>query len=71
MANGLGLSRTKAMELIQSGKVKVNHSEIEKNDYICQQGDIISCRGKGRLRIGQLSGETRKGKLKLCILKYL
>ncbi len=71
LANGLGLSRTKAMELIQSGKVKVNHSEIEKNDYICQQGDIISCRGKGRLRIGQLSGETRKGKLKLCILKYL
>ena len=71
LANGLGLSRTKAMELIQSGKVKVNHSETEKNDYICQQGDIISCRGKGRLRIGQLSGETRKGKLKLCILKYL
>lgn len=71
LANGMGLSRTKAMELIQSGRVKVNHTEISKNDYLCQQGDIISCRGKGRMRIGALSGETRKGKLRVCILKYL
>lgn len=71
LANGMGLSRTKAMELIQGGRVKVNHSEINKNDYLCQQGDMISCRGKGRIQIGELSGETRKGKLKVCILKYL
>lgn len=71
LAHGLSLSRTKAMELIQGGQVKVNHSEIRANDYICQQDDIVSCRGKGRLRIGQLSGETRKGKLKVCIVKYI
>lgn len=71
LAHGIGLSRTKAMEFIQSGRVKVNHSEIQANDYICQQGDIISCRGKGRLCVGQQSGETRKGKLKVCIMKYI
>lgn len=71
LAHGLNLSRTKAMELIQSGRVKVNHSEVTENDYLCQQGDILSCRGKGKLRIGQQSGETRKGKLKVCMLKYI
>lgn len=71
LAHGLNLSRTKAMELIQSGRVKVNHSEVTENDYLCQQDDLISCRGKGRLRIGEQSGETRKGKLKVCILKYI
>lgn len=71
LAHGLQISRTKAMELIQSGRVKVNHSEVTENDYLCQQGDVLSCRGKGKLRIGQQSGETRKGKLKVCILKYI
>ncbi len=71
LAHGLNLSRTKAMELIQSGRVKVNHSEVTDNDYLCKQEDLISCRGKGRLRIGELSGETKKGKLKVSILKYL
>ena len=71
LAHGLNLSRTKAMELIQSGRVKVNHSEVTDNDYLCQQGDLISCRGKGRLHIGEQSGETRKGKLRVCILKYV
>lgn len=71
LAHGLNLSRTKAMELIQSGRVKVNHSEITENDYLCRQDDLISCRGKGRLRIGEQSGETRKGKLRVCILKYI
>ena len=71
LAHGLNLSRTKAMELIQSGRVKVNHSEVTDNDFLCRQDDLISCRGKGRLRIGELSGETKKGKLKVCILKYI
>lgn len=71
VANSLGLSRAKGMELIQSGRVKVNHSEIKANDYICREGDLISCRGKGRLRVGAISGETRKGKLRVCIIKYI
>ena len=71
LAHGLNLSRGKAMELIQSGRVKVNHSEVTENDHLCQPGDLLSCRGKGRLRIGELSGESRKGKLKVCILKYI
>ena len=71
LAHGLGLSRTKAMDLIQAGKVKVNHSEVTDNDYLCREEDLISCRGFGRIRVGTLSGETKKGKLKVCLVKYL
>ncbi len=71
LAHGLGLSRTKAMDLIQAGKVKVNHSEVTDNDYQCQQEDLISCRGFGRIRVGEQSGETRKGKLKVSLMKYM
>ena len=71
LAHGLNLSRSKAMDLIQVGKVKVNHSEVTDNDFICRQEDLISCRGFGRLRVGEQSGETKKGKLKVCLIKYL
>ena len=71
LANGFGISRTKAMELIQSGKVKVNYSEKMEKDYLCQEGDLLTCRGKGRFRIGELFGESRKGKQKINIWKYI
>ena len=71
LAHGLGLSRTKTMDLIQAGKVKVNHSEVTDNDYLCRQEDLISCRGFGRIRVGEQAGETKKGKLKVSLIKYL
>ena len=60
-----------AMDLIQAGKVKVNHSEVLDNDYTCRQEDLISCRGFGRIRVGVQSGETKKGKLKVTLIKYI
>lgn len=71
LAHSLHLSRTKAIELIQAGKVKVNHSEVGENDYLCRQGDLLSCRGYGRMRVGEIEGETKKGKLRVCLIQFV
>lgn len=71
LAHGFGLSRTKAIELIQSGKVQVNHLEVKDNDFICHEQDFISCRGKGKVKIAQFNGETKKGKEKMILWKYI
>lgn len=71
LAHGFGFSRTKAIEMIQSGKVQVNYLEIKDNDFICHEQDLISCRGKGKLKIVQFNGETKKGKEKVILWKYI
>ncbi|WP_050614703.1 YlmH family RNA-binding protein [Bacillus testis] len=59
------LSRQKAQDLIQGGKVKVNHLVIEEKDYVCHKGDVISCRGYGRFLIVEIEGKTKKDKWKI------
>lgn len=70
-AHGFGLSRTKTTEMIRTGRVKINHCEVTDTDVLCQDGDIISFRGKGRLKVAQVIGETKKGKLRVELVKYI
>ena len=70
-AHGFGLSRAKTIELIKAGKVKINHQEVTDADELCQAGDIISFRGKGKLKVAEVAGETKKGKLRVELLKYI
>ncbi|MDG5470216.1 RNA-binding protein [Jeotgalibacillus sp. ET6] len=67
LAGALALSRQKAQLLIQAGKIKVNFKEEEQPSFECAQGDIISVRGYGRLRIGEIEGKTKKDKWRLTI----
>lgn len=71
LAHGFGFSRTKAIEMIQSGRVQVNYLEVKDNDFICREQDLISCRGKGKLKVVQFDGETKKGKEKVILWKYI
>lgn len=70
VASGFGQSRTKVTGYIKGGKVKVNWQVIEDLDYQCQENDVISFRGKGRIVISKVTGETRKGRLKVTITRY-
>ena len=36
-----------------------------------QQGDILSLRGRGRVEIVEILGETKKGRLSLLLRRYL
>ncbi|MEH6940530.1 RNA-binding protein [Bacillus sp. JJ722] len=66
MAN---ISRKKAQDYIVGGKVKVNHQQIEANDFECHEGDIISVRGFGRYRIMSIDGKTKKEKWRIVFGK--
>jgi len=69
-AHGFGLSRTRVTGFIKGGKVKVNWQIIEDPDFQCTEGDVISFRGQGRIKLNKVGGETRKGRLKVTISRY-
>ncbi|WP_404409040.1 RNA-binding protein [Jeotgalibacillus malaysiensis] len=65
LAGAVNISRQKAQLLIQGGKVKVNFRQEEKISFELDQGDMISVRGYGRMRVGERSGVTKKDKIRL------
>ena len=58
-----GVSRTLAAELIREGAVTLNYSICEKVDATVKEGDTLSVRGKGKGRISQIGGRSRKDRL--------
>lgn len=69
-AAGFNLSRSAAQELIVQGKVRKNDLVTIKPDLELSQGDVISCRGKGKLKILDEDAKTRKGKYAWRIFIY-
>lgn len=54
------LPRSKAVNYIRSGFVKVNHKEVEEISYLCNNSDIISLRGHGRVKIVDTKRMTKQ-----------
>ncbi|WP_431029403.1 RNA-binding protein [Lysinibacillus sp. LZ02] len=67
LATVLNLSRQKSQSLIAAGRVKVNWTVREQVAFELQEGDIISARGFGRLKIIMTEGRTKKDKIRLQI----
>ena len=67
LANSLDIARQKSQQLIQGGKVKVNLAIREETSMELEEGDIISCRGFGRLKVLSIEGRTKKDKIRLQI----
>ncbi len=67
---GFGLSRSKVVRLIKGGLVVVNWRPITSPSLQVEEGDQISLRGRGRLLLDTVEGETRKGRIRLKLKKY-
>ncbi|RWR89155.1 RNA-binding S4 domain-containing protein [Cinnamomum micranthum f. kanehirae] len=67
---GFKISRSKLVDLIGNGDVRVNWSPVTKNGTTIKTGDIVSVSGKGRLEIGEIK-TTRKGKYSVELIQYL
>ena len=66
-----GISRTTAAELIRIGAVSLNYSVCEKPDAPVKEGDILSVRGKGKGRISEIGGRSKKDRLFVSAEIYL
>ncbi len=60
IASVLKVSRQKAQALITGKKVRVNWTERESVAFELQEGDILSVRGSGRVKILMTEGRTKK-----------
>lgn len=71
LAQTLRLSRAKAQTLIRGGAVNRNWVEETRPDVELAQGDVISVRGYGRVKVHAVQGESRKGRLFIEVETFL
>jgi RNA-binding protein YlmH len=67
---GFGISRSRVVLLVKGGVVKVNFRPINSPSQQLKEGDQLSLKGRGRLLISEVEGETRKGRIRLKLKKY-
>lgn len=63
-------SRSSMVSFIEGGLVFVNGRLITSNGYEPKDGDIISVRGKGRFLYSGITGQTKKGRYSVKIMRY-
>ncbi|MCL2405575.1 MAG: YlmH/Sll1252 family protein [Defluviitaleaceae bacterium] len=63
------LSRGKAATLIESDKVFVNWA-VAKKTLLLSEGDIVTIRGTGRIRIDAVNGPTKKDRVAVSITVF-
>lgn len=65
------LSRAKALIPIKAGRCRVNWKVEENPSYPLKEGDTISMKGFGRFVLHRVEGETKKGRMRLSVAKYV
>lgn len=65
------LSRGKAIDLIDSGKVLVDYSKSSQKSKDIKTNQRITIGGKGKFIIGEIVGSTKSGKYKVKINKFV
>ena len=69
VSEGFNISRTQAAEMIRDGLCFVNWVQKESPSCTVKVGDVITLRGKGRITLAGIGGQSRKGKTFIELLK--
>ena len=67
LASGMKLSRARAAELIREGVVAVEHRQETRTDRLLEEGQLLSVRGFGRIRLREVGEMTRKERLPILL----
>lgn len=66
---GLGMSRSKMVEAINGGNVRVNWKEVKQSSYQVKSGDLIAVSGKGRVEVGEIV-ITKKERYRVQMIRF-
>ena len=69
-AVGFGMSRSKAATDISAEKVQLNWQTVKNASQTIKQGDILSMRGRGRLEVAEITGQTKKGRIGVLLKRF-
>lgn len=70
LAGGFSISRATAAKLIAADKAKCNGVTVSAS-YLVKEGDSVTLRGYGKLKVGPTLGMSKKEKLRITIDKYI
>lgn len=60
-------SRNETKQLLESGRVKINHLQHTKTDTVLKINDLISVRGYGRFTVNEILGTTKKDRIRIVL----
>ncbi len=69
-AAGFGMSRSKAAQEIAAEKIKLNWQTVKNASQSIKEGDILSMRGRGRLEVAEIRGQTKKGRVGVLLKRF-
>jgi RNA-binding protein YlmH len=69
-AAGFGMSRSKAATEIEAEKIKLNWQTVKNASQSIKEGDILSMRGRGRLEVAEIRGQTKKGRVGVLLKRF-
>lgn len=71
ISSGFRIGRSLACDYVNAGKCAINGLPCQKPDKTVAEGDKISVRGLGKIKLSQVNGQTKKGRISVVIDRYI
>lgn len=71
ISSGFRIGRSLAAQYVTAGKAAINGLPCEKPDKAVAEGDKISVRGLGKIKLRSVNGQTKKGRISVVIDRYI
>ena len=71
ISSGFRIGRSAAAQYVNAGKVAIDGLPCEKPDKSVEEGAKISVRGLGKIKLKNINGQTKKGRISVVIDRYV
>lgn len=71
ISSGFRIGRSLASDYVNAGRAAINGLPCTKSDKTVNEGDTVSVRGMGKIKLAQVNGQTKKGRISVVIHRYV